>query len=319
MILIISNSSDITTNEVINWLLFFNKEFLRINEDDLVEYLNVSISNELHNVKIKIKNKVYNLNEFEAVWYRRGFIKTIKTKLVFDDAKLKDEIEKQLSTESANLNSHFLNSIAKRSINKPDDVFLNKMDALSIAPTFDINIPNTIITSSKEELTKFYKNHKKIITKNFTQGVFIQYKENYLSSYTRIVTEDMLDTMPDYFFPTMFQEMIEKVFEIRAFFIKKSFYSSAIFSQNDNQTNVDFRNYNEIKPNRTPPFKLPSELEEKLGKLMSALTLNSGSIDLIVTPEGRYIFLEVNPIGQFAQVSTPCNYYLEKRMALELI
>ncbi|MBS1646918.1 MAG: hypothetical protein JST67_06220 [Bacteroidetes bacterium] len=123
MILIISNSSDVTTNEVINWLLFYNKKILRINEDDFVEYLNVSISNTLHNVKIRVKNKNYNLNEFKAIWYRRGFIKMTKTQFALNDIKLKNEIERQLSSESVNLNFHFVNSISKKSINKPNDVF----------------------------------------------------------------------------------------------------------------------------------------------------------------------------------------------------
>jgi hypothetical protein len=36
---------------------------------------------------------------------------------------------------------------------------------------------------------------------------------------------------------------------------------------------------------------------------------------MIVTPEKKYVFLEVNPIGQFNQVSIPCNYFLEKKIA----
>jgi len=46
--------------------------------------------------------------------------------------------------------------------------------------------------------------------------------------------------------------------------------------------------------------------------------LNSGSIDILVTPNNEYVFLEVNPVGQFGMVSQPCNYYLEKRIAERL-
>ena len=48
---------------------------------------------------------------------------------------------------------------------------------------------------------------------------------------------------------------------------------------------------------------------------MQKLDMNSGSIDMVVTKDKRYVFLEVNPIGQFKQVSYPCNYYLEKEVA----
>ena len=47
---------------------------------------------------------------------------------------------------------------------------------------------------------------------------------------------------------------------------------------------------------------------------MKYVNLNTGSIDMIVTKENEYIFLEVNPVGQFGMVSQPCNYYLEKKI-----
>lgn len=52
---------------------------------------------------------------------------------------------------------------------------------------------------------------------------------------------------------------------------------------------------------------------------MEVIDLNSGSIDMLVSKKNEYIFLEVNPIGQFAQVSYPCNYYIQKEIASELI
>jgi hypothetical protein len=32
---------------------------------------------------------------------------------------------------------------------------------------------------------------------------------------------------------------------------------------------------------------------------MADLGLNYGAIDIIVTPDGRHVFLEVNPVGEF--------------------
>lgn len=93
----------------------------------------------------------------------------------------------------------------------------------------------------------------------------------------------------------------------------------AIFSQEDQQTEVDFRNYNFEKPNRTVPFLLPIDLQEKLIQLMKNLHLKSGSIDMVLTEEGDYVFLEVNPVGQFGMVSSPCNYELSKLIAETLI
>jgi hypothetical protein len=47
--------------------------------------------------------------------------------------------------------------------------------------------------------------------------------------------------------------------------------------------------------------------------------MNTGSIDLILTPNGEYFFLEINPMGQYDWLSKNCNYYIEKDIAEMLI
>jgi glutathione synthase/RimK-type ligase-like ATP-grasp enzyme len=47
------------------------------------------------------------------------------------------------------------------------------------------------------------------------------------------------------------------------------------------------------------PYNLPQSVEEKLLKLMEHFGLNYGALDLILTPDGRHVFLEVNPVGEF--------------------
>ncbi|NJO92369.1 MAG: hypothetical protein HC831_27910 [Chloroflexia bacterium] len=63
------------------------------------------------------------------------------------------------------------------------------------------------------------------------------------------------------------------------------------------------------------PYKLPDEIKNKLIALMNEIELDTGSIDMIVDKKGKYIFLEVNPNGQYGLVSDTCNYYLEKEIA----
>ena len=50
---------------------------------------------------------------------------------------------------------------------------------------------------------------------------------------------------------------------------------------------------------RLPGIDLPAGLEESLHRLMRALGLAFGAIDLIQTPDGEYVFLEINPSGQW--------------------
>ena len=130
---------------------------------------------------------------------------------------------------------------------------------------------------------------------------------------------DDLKNIPNFFFPSLFQEYIEKKLEIRTFFMDGQFFSMAMFTQQDSKTTIDFRNYNFKSPIRTVPFKLPEIVENKLIALFELLNLKSGSIDIILSKKNEYVFLEINPVGQFGMVSYPCNYYLEKKIANKLI
>ena len=54
-----------------------------------------------------------------------------------------------------------------------------------------------------------------------------------------------------------------------------------------------------IRSARTSAATLPPDVEDSLRALMSELGLVYGAVDLRLTPEGEYVFLEVNPAGEF--------------------
>ena len=118
-----------------------------------------------------------------------------------------------------------------------------------------------------------------------------------------------------YFTPSLLQKEVIKDFEIRSVYVLGSFYSMAIFSQNDEQTKLDYRNYNRTKPNRNIPFSLPKSIESKLESIAQELRLKFCSFDLIRDKQGDYVFIEVNPEGQIGWVSRNCNYHIEFKIA----
>lgn len=143
----------------------------------------------------------------------------------------------------------------------------------------------------------------RIITKPIGEvAVFENENYNY-----RMYTSEILDTnfvnLPEKFGISLFQKLIEKKFEIRAFFIDGSVFSVAIFSQENEMTKVDFRRYPRKNQNRVVPYKLPFNIEEKICLLMHNLNLNTGSIDFIVDENNIIYFLEINPVGQFGFVA----------------
>jgi hypothetical protein len=90
-------------------------------------------------------------------------------------------------------------------------------------------------------------------------------------------------------------------------------------SQRNEKSKIDFRHYPNDPQNRSFAVQLPSDLKDKIIKLMNEINLDSGSLDLILDTNGSFYFLEVNPVGQFGMTSGPCNYHLEREIARDLI
>lgn len=302
MITIFSIDSDQSTNHVIDWLTYYKTDWERINAEDF--------ENSLPTLCLPEKN--CKNNKKQVVWFRKWdkavnsiTHNTKNNYLEINKAKEFDEYSKFLFQ---NYNKSFW-------LNHPKNWDIDKLTQLKEANKIGLKTPATLFTSEKKHLVEFLKKHKKIITKNLSANLCVVKKEEVYMSYTTQISDEDIANMEESFFPSLFQEEIEKEFEIRTFYLDSEFYSMAIFSQNDKQTTTDFRHYNINKPNRCIPFILPNSIESKLKKLMNNIKINSGSIDLIKNKFGEYIFLEVNPLGQFGMTSFPCNYYLEKKIA----
>jgi ATP-GRASP peptide maturase of grasp-with-spasm system len=190
---------------------------------------------------------------------------------------------------------------------------VNKLKVLYEAAKLGIEIPETLVTAKKKLVLEY--SSKNIISKSIYEGFKCKIKNGNYTLYTEKVVKRNLKAT---FFPTLFQSTIEKEADIRSFYLDGKFYSMAIRSQSAEQTETDFRKYLKDIQNRSFSFKLPTEIEDKLHQLMLKIGLNTGSIDIIFTKDGRFVFLEVNPVGQFGMTSIPCNYYLEKAIAEKL-
>lgn len=321
MILLLSKEYDESTNNVIDWLEYYKADYTRCNGDkfDLNDFF-FQISN---NHVDKVSSLPVLPKDINVVWYRRwgnmGGMSSI------DNEDLDNEfcvsINNHLKHENTKLSHAFFSLfghsfwLSKPALYFSDDKFLYLKTAKSVG----INIPETYILNSKSKLHEIIISGKKLITKSMSNAHKIRYNNQTYIPYTEEITLEDLDKLEVKFMVSLFQEKIEKQYEIRAFFLNDSFYSMAIFSQNDSQTKVDFRKYNFSKPNRTVPYRLPEELRAKLKSLMKKLDINTGSIDIIKSKQGKYYFLEINPIGQFGMTSVPCNYYLDKKIAEFLI
>jgi ATP-GRASP peptide maturase of grasp-with-spasm system len=316
MILIQSATNDFSTSAVVQWLSYWGIAFIRLN--DLCTIENVVLDNE--KFIFKFKKELVESRNIHYYWYRRGRFEIGQPTEQSSNPLAHLFLNKYVKNENAiviqTINNHLLNNT--KNLGNYDSAQINKIHACTVAEKNGFKIPKFLITTSKKDLLQFFKKYGKIITKSIFGLPGFSTKTTYYSCKTVFVNLKEIDNTPENFGVSLFQEYIVKKIELRIFFLNEEYFASAIFSQADPQTEVDFRNYNRERPNRVVPYLLPDVIVEKLKKINFELGLKTGSCDLIVTPKGEYVFLEVNPIGQFNQVSLPCNYYLEKKIANEL-
>lgn len=326
MVLILSVQNDLSTNHVIAWLDYMNIPWLRINGIDDIAFKSLEYKdNQIIRFEILINECILDLTKVTAYWYRRGWLNNYHQNIhenISDDEAIHVNIQKYLRSEIENVFHfayHYLYR-SKISINSFLTAVNDKSYYQFIASEVGLNVPDTLVCTEKKKLSDFV--HTKPLQNAVTKSInelfsFEANRKDYFTTTYIIEDKDVLNGAQQ-FFPTLFQKYIDKFLELRIFYLKGKIYPMAIFSQQNEKTKIDFRKYDNDLPNRNVPFKLPPEIERKITFFMKRIDLNCGSIDMILTPENKFVFLEVNPVGQFGMVSNPCNYYLEKEIAKEL-
>jgi len=103
--------------------------------------------------------------------------------------------------------------------------------------------------------------------------------------------------------PVILQEYVHKSLELRVTVIGPRVFTAALFSQQTREGRVDWRRsvQDDLRHER---YDLPEDISERCRRLVKGLGLKFGAIDLILTPEGHFVFLEINPNGQWTWIES---------------
>lgn len=320
MILIFSTQDwERTTEDVMDWIQALGGQCFRINGEDLIgtEGYSLSLTPGSSEARFVIDGKEISASEVDALWYRRGGRFSDYTVYAeVPDHEVAVQIDSHLRAEmQSTAGSLFALLADKPWLTRPAEARVNKMSALRTAAALGFEVPATIITNSRVELQAFFHKHGRIINKAISDGTAFYVGDKRCVTFTEEAGSDDIAALPEYFLPTLAQELLDKKYELRVFYLAGRLYPAAIFSQSDPRTQIDFRHYNTKKPNRNVPYRLEPEVEERIRRLMKALNLSTGSLDFVRTADDRLVFLEVNPVGQFGTTSGLCNYNIERDVA----
>jgi MvdD family ATP-grasp ribosomal peptide maturase len=176
----------------------------------------------------------------------------------------------------------------------------NKQAQLQVARELGMDTPKTLITNDPEAVRAFYRECKDtMVTKMLSS--FAVYEEGVEKVvFTNLVSrEDLADLKGLDLCPMTFQEQLPKALEMRTTVVGDRVFTASIDSQVSPLAQHDWRKDGAALLKNWERFELPRSLEKKILRLMDYFGLNYGALDFILTPDGRYVFLEVNPAGEF--------------------
>lgn len=243
-------------------------------------------------------DQTLDVSEVSAVWYRRmrygAQIPTTMEKQ-FRDASI-EECRRTVRGMIASLKAFHFDKISNV------DITNHKQLQLQVAQGLGLRTPRTLTSNNPEAVKQFASEFAEqgIVTKMLSSFAIYGDRGEEKVVYTSPVTKDDLEHLDGLrFCPMTFQENIPKSLELRTTIVGRHLFTAAIDSQSLQGSTYDWRKEGRSLVEHWQPYELPEAIQKKLFQLMAYFNLNYGAIDIIVTPDGEYVFLEINPVGEF--------------------
>ena len=131
--------------------------------------------------------------------------------------------------------------------------------------------------------------------------------------FTSPVSEEDLQRFKDGQEPYLFQELVEKTYDIRVTVIGAHCFATRIDSQVQDASKVDWRRSGGGLGHSAET--LPEKLAVLCRDLVAGYGLRFGAIDLARTTTGGYVFFELNPNGQWAWIEQLTGVPLRSHLA----
>lgn len=288
-VLIISNTSDATSDYLIDKLNHTGIQFFRIDTDLIDASVKISINQEYG--CILFKDELLYSSEIKKIIIRRP----TPIKISLKDEAHSVHIQNETTTAIEGVFS-FVD--IKNWINHPSANVRasNKPFQLICAKRLGLKVPKWIVSSIEPDLIKFYKKYPKgTIVKPLHSGIINRFSSESTNIFTNELTS--VTCLKDSILPPLIiQEKVEKGVDVRITVVGKEMIAVSLQTKNPH---IDIR-YNNMKSVVYKKIQIPQMIKNKIRDFMDLFSLNFGAFDFIVDKNGEWIFIELNPNGQWA-------------------
>lgn len=309
-IVIVSQMDDLHVDEVILCLNEMGYEPIRLNTDDIPGALMASLFLEKQHkswsgaLTILTNGRRIDVEEVRSIWWWRPGSFCLPAQLSAQEREFaQDEIEHMLQGLWASLPCYWMSFPAhmRRASWKANQLLQ--------AARLGFDVPRTLITMNPEDARAFCESCEgeqalyKVMSDPFLAATKVaerypEHQPEFAVTPTTLITREAFSTLDAVrTAPCLFQEDLPRVLDFRVTVIGDEIFAAEIHSQEHEDTKVDWR-YSEtdIEYRKT---NLPDDVADRCMALVKSYDLQYCALDLFLTPDGRYVFSECSPSGQF--------------------
>lgn len=248
--------------------------------------------------QLTYNNQSIDSEQVKSVWTRRIWQPELTADLdpQFREACLRESQATLAGFWDSLRSARWLDHLAKIETAK------NKLLQLRLASEIGLIIPPTLVTNNPDAARDFFSQVQgKMVSKLLTAIAHSMESPEFFLYTSRVKEEDLKELESLRYCPMVFQAEIPKQLELRIVMVNGQSFVGALDSSQYNQAGVDWRRPG-IDPGAWQHHILPDSLIKQLQVFMVNLGLNFGAFDFILTPSGEYVFLEVNPVGEWGML-----------------
>lgn len=313
-IVVITNKHDTDSDLVIKRLNENSENVVRLNTEDFPTRISFVFNPTKPEMVFRLPcNRIIDIKEVKSVLYRKPDPHTI-------DPQVKDEALRVFAQrESQAIMYAFYECFKGLWVNHPLKIrsASQKIYQLQTAKKLGFQIPATLVTNEPKKAKSFCLEHKQggVIVKPLSFPIVDGDKGYYAFSTALVRKRNLMELNFIRYAPTLFQARIPKKYELRITVVDNQVFPCKIYSQVSEKTKLDWRFFDQENLILHKAGKICPELEKKCVKLVKTLGLSFGAIDMVLTPNNQYIFLEINASGMWGWIEYLTGLPISQAMA----
>ena len=321
MIILLTHSGDyFTIDKVCECLAEMGEEFFRVNTDLIpVSY---PLSGEWkvgsrEKLSVHLDDRVVDISrdKVKSVWARRIWPARFPDNCPAEFVQQCGPAASSMVMETLGLwyEAHWINPLVEGKRAE------SKLLQLTIANDLGFEVPQTLVTSHPVKIRDFFQEHSgNIITKLLVPQVQSMDRHGNFS-YTCKIEESHLDHLDQVRgMPQIFQPFVRKIREYRVVVVGERIFCGCLAIPLTGPLSVDWRQATEEDGLDWEEGSLPEDIETKIHSMMEELGLVFGVFDFAETPEGDFIFFEVNQAGEWGMLENSLGLPIARAIAEEL-